>query len=281
MVLAPDEVRNIYLPTLYPIQEIIPETTDIKTFRLDVSGSSFHHQPGQFAELFVPGVGEAPISITSSPTQKGILEFSIKRVGAVTAAIHRLNSQDRLGVRGPYGNTFPLPDLVHQNLLFVGGGIGLAPLRSLVNYVLDTEKRPDFQKVIILYGARSPQDLVFKWELETWKKRTDLVLMVTVDRGDDHYKGRVGLVPNVLKEDVTVNPDLWKGIICGPPIMIKFTIKALLEMGFHPKNIITTLEMRMKCGLGKCGRCNIGPHYVCKDGPVFTYEQLQHMPGEY
>jgi sulfhydrogenase subunit gamma (sulfur reductase) len=275
------ENKNIYLPRLYQIMEIIPETSDIKTFRLDLESGNSSHLPGQFAELFVPGVGEAPISITSSPTQKGILEFSIKRTGLVTSAIHRLNPNDRLGIRGPYGNTFPLSDLTGQNLLFIAGGIGLAPLRSLINYVLDTEKRNHFKKVTILYGARSPQDLVFKWELKKWQNREDITFLLTVDRGDDQWKGTVGLVPNVLKENVQVNPLEWKSIICGPPIMIKFTIKALLEMGFQPPDIITTLEMRMKCGLGKCGRCNIGPYYVCKDGPVFTYQQLQNMPEEY
>ena len=275
------ETKNIYLPKLHQIQDIIPETSDIKTFRLNLEGVPFVYSPGQFAELFVPGVGEAPISITSSPTQKGILEFSIKKTGLVTAAIHRLNQGDRLGVRGPYGNTFLVSDLKHRNLLFIGGGIGLAPLRSLINYVLDDEKRSDFQQVIILYGARSPEDLVFKWELEKWKNREDVSLLVTVDRGNPQWTGQVGLVPNVLRENVNVNPPEWTCIICGPPIMITFTIKALLDMGFQSHNIITTLEMRMKCGLGKCGRCNIGPHYVCKDGPVFTYEQLQNMPEEY
>jgi len=275
------ENKNIYLPRLYRIMEIIPETSDIKTFRLDLEDENSSHLPGQFAELFVPGVGEAPISITSSPTQKGILEFSIKRTGLVTSAIHRLNSNDRLGIRGPYGNTFPLSDLTEQNLLFIAGGIGLAPLRSLINFVLDTEKRNQFKKVTILYGARSPQDLVFKWELKRWQMRDDITFLLTVDRGDDQWKGTVGLVPNVLKENIQVDPLEWKSIICGPPIMIKFTIKALLEMGFQPPDIITTLEMRMKCGLGKCGRCNIGPYYVCKDGPVFTYQQLQNMPEEY
>jgi len=275
------ETKNIYLPKLHRIQDIIPETSDIKTFRLNLEGTPFVYYPGQFAELFVPGVGEAPISITSSPTQKGILEFSIKKTGLVTAAIHRLNQGDRLGVRGPYGNTFLVSNLKHRNLLFIGGGIGLAPIRSLINYVLDDEKRSDFQQVIILYGARSPEDLVFKWEFKKWENREKVSLLVTVDRGNPQWTGQVGLVPNVLKQNVNVNPPEWTCIICGPPIMIKFTIKALLDMGFQSHNIITTLEMRMKCGLGKCGRCNIGPHYVCKDGPVFTYEQLQNMPEEY
>jgi len=237
---------NIYLPHLYRIQKIIPETSDIRTFRLDLDGNDFSHLPGQFAELFVPGLGEAPISITSSPTQKGMLEFSIKRMGLVTAAIHRLNEGDFLGVRGPYGNSFPLSDLTGHNILFVAGGIGLAPLRSLINYVLYPEKRSGFQKVIILYGARSPEDLVFKWELETWKNRDDVTFLLTVDRGNEKWTDRVGLVPNILKEEVQVDPSEWKSITCGPPIMIKFTIKALIEMGFQPADIITTLEMRMK-----------------------------------
>jgi len=275
------KAHNIYLPALYPINEVIPETGDIKTYRLDTGEKRFSYQPGQFAEVFVPGVGEAPFSITSSPTQEGILEFSIKRTGCVTDAIHRANVGDMLGVRGPYGNTFPIEDLQGKPLLFVGGGIGLAPLRSLINYVLSSQKRKEFKEVIIFYGARTPQDLVFQWELSTWGDRPDLELQVTVDRGDEEWKGQVGLVPNVMKENISVDPTRWKAIVCGPPIMIKFTIKALQEMGFHPSDIITTLEMRMKCGLGKCGRCNIGPYYVCKEGPVFTFEELSRMPEEY
>ncbi len=275
------EAHNIYLPTLYPIEEVIPETGDIKTYRLNASQGSFSYQPGQFAEVFVPGTGEAPFSITSSPTQEGVLEFSIKRTGCVTDAIHRANAGDVFGVRGPYGRGFPVEDLRGRPLLFVGGGIGLAPLRSLINYVLSSQKRKEFKDVIILYGARTPQDLVFQWELSKWEERSDLELFTTVDRGDEEWKGRVGLVPNVMKENISVDPTQWKAIVCGPPIMIKFTIKALQEMGFQPADIITTLEMRMKCGLGKCGRCNIGPYYVCKEGPVFTFEELSRMPEEY
>ena len=274
------EVNNPYLPLLLPIVEIIEETRDIKTFRLQ-GDSIFSYLPGQFAEVFVPGRGEAPFSITSSPTSGGILEFSIKRIGTVTTALHRLGEGDKIGVRGPYGNGFPLEELKNHNLLFVGGGIGLAPLRSLINYVLSPQHREEFGEVFILYGARSPEDLVFKWELEKWQERKDLHLLVTVDRGNNSWKGRVGLVPQVLKEEVKVEVEEWKSIVCGPPIMIKFTIKSLLEMGFSPSQIITTLEMRMKCGLGKCGRCNIGPFYVCREGPVFSYEVLQNLPEEY
>lgn len=274
------EVNNPYLPILLPIAEIIEETRDIKTFRLQ-GDSIFSYLPGQFAEVFVPGKGEAPFSITSSPTNEGILEFSIKKMGVVTTALHRLNPGEKIGVRGPYGNGFPLDKLKSHNLLFVGGGIGLAPLRSLINYVLSPQKREEFAEVFILYGARSPQDLVFKWELEKWEQREDLHLLVTVDRGDNSWQGRVGLVPQVLKEEVKAEAGEWQSIVCGPPIMIKFTIKALLEMGFSPSQIITTLEMKMKCGLGKCGRCNIGPFYVCQEGPVFSYDVLEKLPEEY
>jgi len=277
------ESKNIYLPRLCVIKEVIPETPDIKTFRVEIPDDfHFDYVPGQFAEVFLPGKGEAPFSITSSPTQKGIIEFSINRVGLVTEAIHQQVPGSQIGIRGPYGNGFPLKELEGKDLLFVGGGIGLAPLRSLINYVLDPEYRSRFGAITILYGARTPQDLVFRWELEKWLKREDLELIVTVDMGDESWKGKVGLVPQILQSSVSLNGNKPPtAIVCGPPIMIKFTIKTLLEMGCRPQDIITTLEMRMKCGLGKCGRCNIGPYYVCKDGPVFRYDFLSTLPEEY
>lgn len=271
---------GIYRPSLLPIEDILEETRDIKTFRVR-RPSVFRYRPGQFAEIFVPGKGEAPFSLSSSPTDETFLEFSVKRLGTVTEALHRLNPGDFIGIRGPYGNGFPLESLVKQSLLFVGGGIGLAPLRSLINYVLSPQQRQSFGEVFILYGARTPQDLVFQRELERWKARRDLTLCVTVDQKDARWEGKVGLVPNVLREVFSFPPAGWKSVVCGPPIMIKFTIKALEELGFAPQNIITTLEMKMKCGLGKCGRCNIGPYYVCKDGPVFSYDVLMTMPEEY
>lgn len=267
-------------PTLLPIAEIVEETKDIKTFRLPRPGN-FLYQPGQFAEIFVPGAGEAPFSISSSPTDSEYLEFSIKRMGNVTNALHRLNPQDFVGLRGPYGRGFPLEYLMGGHLLFIGGGIGLAPLRSLIKYVLHPSHRSSFEEIFILYGARTPKDLVFRRELEQLSGREDLTLCVTVDEGDPSWEGRIGLVPLVLREVFTFPPSGWKSVVCGPPIMIKFTIKALVEMGFAPGDIITTLEMKTKCGLGKCGRCNIGPYYVCKDGPMFSYEELLRMPEEY
>lgn len=283
---TPGVVQDVYLPHVSRIRRITQETdsSDVKTFEViflnEDAWQGFKYAPGQFAEVSIFGVGEAPISITSSPTQEGYLEFSVKRMGAVTTALHHLEEGAVIGVRGPYGNTFPIEDMKGRDIIFIGGGIGLAPLRSLINYMLSAKYRADFGKIDIIYGARSPGDLVFKWELEKWRQRDDVNLVVTVDRGDDAWTGRVGFVPAVLKE-VAPAPGGAVAVTCGPPIMIKFVIQNLLELGFAPEQIVTTLEMRMKCGIGKCGRCNIGSKYVCKDGPVFTYAQLGEMPKEY
>ncbi|MDQ7794858.1 MAG: FAD/NAD(P)-binding protein [bacterium] len=277
---------NPYLPHLATIQEIIPETAsqDVKTFRVVFTDPeirrSFTYQPGQFAEVSLFGAGEAPISITSSPTQEGYLEFSVKRAGVVTTALHYRQVGDPVGIRGPYGNNFPYRDMEGQNIVFIGGGIGLAPLRSLITFVLDPANRSRYAGISIIYGARSPGDLVFKWELERWGERDDVDLQVTVDRGDDEWTGRVGFVPQILL-DLAPRPDNTVTVTCGPPIMIKFVLQNLEKLGFTPAQIVTTLEMRMKCGIGKCGRCNIGSSYVCQDGPVYTYEQLRKMPAEY
>jgi len=256
---------------------------DTRTFELEwieaEHGARFKHLPGQFAELSIFGAGEAPISITSSPTQPN-LQFCIKRMGLVTTAIHQRQAGDVIGVRGPYGNCFPLEAMEGKNVLFVAGGIGLAPLRSVINSLLDASNRERYADVTILYGARSPGDLLFKEELEQWGERTDVHYHETVDRADDGYAGRVGFVPALLDE-LAPSPADTIALTCGPPIMIKFVMEGLTKLGFTPDQIITTLEMRMKCGIGKCGRCNIGHQYVCIDGPVFSYEQLLAMPREY
>jgi sulfhydrogenase subunit gamma (sulfur reductase) len=258
-----------------------PETGDVITFQVsidDTDGASpFEYKSGQFAEVSLFGVGEAPISITSSPTRPETIEFSIRRVGQLTNALHELNVGDKIGIRGPFGNFFPLDELEGHNLLIIGGGIGLAPMRSVILNVFDN--RSKYGKIDIIYGARSPQDLVYKSEYEEWQKVENTKLHLTVDQGDEEWKGNVGLVPTFLKE-INPSPENTTGITCGPPIMIKFVIEALHELGFSSERIITTMERRMKCGVGKCGRCNIGNKYVCLDGPVFTLEQLETMPSD-
>jgi len=277
-------VRSLYEPKLVSIGELRDETPDTRTFKLVLRDGEdkekFDFKPGQFCQLSVFGEGEATFCIASSPTRKGYFECTVKDVGKLTRALHELNVESLIGFRGPYGNWFPIETMEKKNLLFVGGGIGLAPLRSLIWYCLDLRDR--FADIDMLYGARTPKDLVYKSELKEWDEKSDVNLVMTVDAAaeEDKWKGKVGLVPVVLK-DMNPSPDNAVVITCGPPIMIKYTVVALEEMGFRPDQIITTLEMRMKCGVGKCGRCNVGRYYVCKDGPVFSLEQLKEIPDEY
>ncbi len=263
-------MTNIYTPYLAKIKKIIKETHDVKTFQLELvnpeSKKKFNYQPGQFAEFSVFGVGESTFCLASTPTRPEVLECSVKKAGKVTSAIHELWEGDTVGIRGPYGNNFPVKQLKGKNLVFVGGGIGLAPLRSLINFVLDN--RGDYGNICLVYGARTPGDLVYKKELEDWDKTPDFATHITVDKSAGNWKGTVGFVPVILGE-VAPGAENAVAITCGPPIMIKFVVKELSELGFKAADIITTLEMKMKCGLGKCGRCNIGKVYVCKDGPVF------------
>jgi len=271
---------NIYLPHLATITEIEPQTPDTTMLRVVLEDStlaqSFTYRPGQFAQLSIFGIGECPISIASTPTRKGSLEFCVRAVGQVTNALHELDVGHKIGIRGPYGNSFPLAEIEGQNLLFIGGGIGLAPLRSLINYVLDN--REHYGEVELVYGARSPRDLVFKGELNSWGEQEGVTAYLTVDQGDERWRGPVGFVPPFLRE-IAPSPQEKVAFICGPPIMIKLVMEALEEMEFPPDRIVITLERKMKCGVGKCGRCNIGSKYICRDGPVFTLEQLKVLPG--
>ncbi len=269
---------NVYLPHIAIIEKISDETPTVRTFRFNFKDEElreeFTFDPGQFAEVSVFGIGEAPFCISSSPTRSDHLEFTAQQVGRLTNALHRLSVGAEIGFRGPYGNSFPLDFLEGKNLIFVGGGIGLAPLRSLIWNVMDN--RDKYKNIDIIYGARSPADLCFKYDLNTWDKDKAVNLSTTVDKGDESWTGREGFVPQVL-EQVAPSPDNAVAIVCGPPIMIRFTFPVLEKLGFTPKQMITTLEKRMKCGIGKCGRCNIGNLYVCRDGPVFTYAQIKNF----
>ncbi len=271
---------GIYTPYAARIEELRVETRDVTTLRLVFEDQNlledFTFQPGQFVELSVPGEGEATFCLASSPAEREYVECSVKRVGLVTEAIHRLEQDSVVGLRGPYGNSFPLQAMEGRDLLFVAGGIGLAALRSLIRVVLS--KRKSFGSIVILYGARSVSDLVYKEELEQWQSRKDLHTVLTVDPGGEtaEWKGKVGFVPAVLEELKPAKKNTTV-ITCGPPIMIRYVLAALDKMGFDPQSVITTLEMKMKCGLGHCGRCNVGPLYVCRDGPVFTYAQIKEF----
>jgi sulfhydrogenase subunit gamma (sulfur reductase) len=277
-------MEQLLVPTICKVDKIIQETADIRTYRLKFKEEGlmdkFSWLPGQFVEFSLLGNGECTFCIASSVTRHGYFDCSIKRAGIVTADIHtQLDEGDEVGIRGPYGNWFPLDDIKGKNLLFVGGGIGLAPLRSLIQYCIDN--RNDYKDFTILYGARTSGDLCYKDEIQEWKNNPTLKVILTIDKPEDDWKENVGVVPKILEEVVKPTIPNTKVITCGPPIMIKYTLMSLDKLGFDPKDVITTLEMKMQCGLGKCGRCNIGSTYVCKDGPVFTYEQMKGLPDEF
>lgn len=274
--------NDTLIPQVGVVTDVYSDTADVKTFRVEKPGGGklFEHLPGQCAILSVPGKGEAIFSITSSPTNEKYMEFSIKRCGCITDFLHfEVEAGQEIAVRGPYGNHFPVEDkLLGKDLLFIAGGIGLAPLRSVINYMLD--KRGDYGSIDIVYGARSKEDFVRYEELtQVWPQRENTRVHLTIDRPQEGWNGNIGFVPDFLKQlDFTSDKTV---LLCGPPIMIKLCLKALTEMGFKKSQVYTTLELRMKCGVGKCGRCNIGRKYVCKDGPVFTCDELDSIPDEY
>lgn len=279
-------MRNPYLPYPVVVRKIIVENDarDIKTFELvfrdDADRNRFMYSCGQFAELSVLGAGECPIGIASSPMEKQHIQFSVKRMGVVTSALHNCEEGMTIGVRGPYGNGFPMDALEGSNIVIVGGGFAFTTLRSLTKYILHPENRDRFGDLTVIYGARTPGELIYKYDLEAWAQRDDIRLCVTVDTEAEGWSGLVGYVPTILKE-VAPDSDYAYALVCGPPIMIKFSIPTLADLGFPPNRIINSLEMRMKCGFGKCGRCNIGDKYVCRDGPVFTYDELLSLPAEF
>ena len=273
--------KETLIPLVGVVTDIRRDTPDVKTFRVvGTDGKKpFVHIPGQCAMLSVPGVGEGMFSITSSPTVEEYMEFSIKKCGCLTSWLHMMEPGQEITIRGPYGNGFPVEGaLKGRDLLFIAGGIGLAPLHSVINYV--RAKRENYGSVQVIYGSRSADDLVDYAEiLNEWENDPGIAVNLTIDREQEGWDGHVGFVPNYVKE---LSPDLKKTVLmCGPPITIKFTLAGLKELGFSETQVYTTMELRMKCGVGKCGRCNIGSKYVCKDGPVFRFDELGELPDEY
>jgi sulfhydrogenase subunit gamma (sulfur reductase) len=264
-----------YLGTLVGVKDL---ATDIKLFQVDLNDSqarqSFTYHPGQFAFLSAFGVGEAPFGLASIPSRGPALEFAIAKVGTVTAALHAMEEGSIVGVRGPMGNCFPLEEIEGKNVIVLGGGIGGAPLRPVIHTILD--QRDDYGHLTILWAARNPSLLVFTDEYDDWRAAPRTELHLTVDQGDESWTDNVGLITELL-EKVAPSPEDAVTITCGPPIMIKFVMLTLKKLGFTTEQMITTLEAKMKCGIGKCGRCNLGEKFVCVDGPVFTYTEISQF----
>jgi sulfhydrogenase subunit gamma (sulfur reductase) len=279
-------MKNPYLPIPMVVKKSQVETSDrmLRTIELsfvnEEDEKAFHFIPGQFCELSLFGKGEAPFGIASSPTEKGSLKFTINKAGVVTTALHQVEAGTPVGIRGPLGNGYPIERFQDKNILVIGGGFAFTTLRSLIVYLLQPQNRSKVKQITVIYGARMPGLLLYKPELEEWAKTNALKLVVTVDAGDKEWKGKVGLVPNVLEEVAPASENTY-AVICGPPVMIKFTFPKLEALKFPNERIYTSLEKRMKCGIGKCGRCNIGHLYICKDGPVFSYDQLAILPKDY
>ena len=279
-------MRSPYTPSLTIVDKVISENdmNDIKTFQLAFedkdTAQAFKYTPGQFAEVSLFGVGECPIGIASSPMDEDFIQFTVKKVGVLTTSLHNCVEGDVVGVRGPYGNGFSMDILEGRDVVIVGGGFAFTTLRSLTKYILHEANRERFGNLTVVYGARNPGELLYKYDLEAWGERDDINLVVTVDKGDDSWTGKEGFVPAILKETSPSSENAVM-VVCGPPAMIRFTIPVIEELKFQPENTYISLEMRMKCGIGKCGRCNIGSKYVCKDGPVFSFKELQSLPKEY
>jgi NAD(P)H-flavin reductase len=277
--------RNPYAPMAARVERVAVETEDgsIRTLTLAPAGPpspAFDFVPGQFAELSILGLGEAPFGIASSPMDPGTLDFTVARVGEVTTGLHHLDPGETVGIRGPLGNGYPLEELKGADVLVIGGGFGFSTLRAFTSFALHPANRGDYRGVTVVYGARNPGLLLYREDLREWGRRGDMRLVVTVDRPDDGWTGMTGTVPAAV-EGLEFDPERTAALVCGPPAMIRHTLPVLARRGLSPERIHLSLEMKMKCGIGKCGRCNVGASYVCTDGPVFSLRRLGELPREY
>jgi len=279
-------VPNPYIPMLTKIKAVISENkvNDIKTlelvFKKEEDLKSFDYNPGQFAEISLIGKGECPIGIASSPTEEGSIKFTIKKMGTVTTGFHNCDMGDIVGVRGPLGNGWPIEEMKGKNIVVIGGGFAFSTLRSLVVYLLDEKYRKNYKDITVIYGNRDSGEVLYRDILEEWEQREDIKVVLTIDREEEGWTRKVGFVAAIVKK-VAPSPDNAMAVVCGPPIMIRTAVAELVNLGWKDEQILNSLEMRMKCGIGKCGRCNIGNKFVCIDGPVFSLAELQKMPNEY
>lgn len=283
-----NHVKNPYLPYPVRIEDIKTETQDrsLRTFTFVFNNpedeAAFAYTPGQFGMLSVPTVGEIPIGIASAPCEKGVVKFTVFQTGKVTTHLHQMQPGDEMGLRGPMGNGFPIEEMKGKDLLFVGGGFAFTTLRSTIKAFLEPDVRQNYGQIDVVYGARNPGMLLYLDELVEWEKRSDINIHLTVDQSDDpNWKYHTGFVPSVTEQCAPKSNGNSIAIVCGPPIMIKFTRPVLKDLGYGDDDILMSLENRMKCGFGMCGRCNIGQELVCKDGPVFTLAALNRTPGEF
>jgi NAD(P)H-flavin reductase len=266
---------NLYQPINGEIVDVIEESPTIKSFVIKPE-HNFQFKTGQFVELTLPGEGEAPFTPSSLPAQTEQMEITIMKAGRVTGMLHECQKGQEVGIRGPYGNGYPVDDFVGKDIYIIGGGVGLAPIRSLFLTLIDRIK--DFKSVVCRYGAKTPADFIYKNTLfDSWQKIEGVDMKLTVDEGDGNWDGDVGVVTTICNQgDVDIKNAV--AVICGPPIMMRFATVKMLEFGFKPKDIYLSMEKNMSCGIGKCGHCMLGKYYVCKDGPVFTYDQLKDYP---
>ncbi len=268
---------SLFLPKLAELLKVEPLSEKEKLFQLRLKdGSRLNHKPGQFVEVSVLGIGEAPISISSSPTRDDSFELVVRMVGNLTGALHRLQPGDTVGIRGPFGNGFPVSELLKRDLLFVAGGIGLCPLRSMIQHAID--KREQFGRIILLYGCRQPAEQLFRGELGEWRQRPDIEILESVDRCpvDVAWEGSVGVITTLFPQ-VSIDPGKTTALVVGPPVMYRFVVAECLKQGIAKERILLSLERRMKCGMGFCGHCQINNRYVCQDGPVFSYAELSRL----